>query len=287
MKRIVLILIVIIISISCSDTLVDTPPQINDFSLNITVKDNSGNTVPNLMVSAWNKLPVDNYFLTKVGSTKSVLSGSTSIQFSLNESNLVRLNIFDLEETLFDTLINRVLAPGSYIYSWQNSKPNRVYKVLFEVIADSLIDSLNYRDSIYIVNHSIEPHISILGETDAEGKFETKNKLYFSSLYNLPEFNWTVSNGPEIVKTFSLLDTIVIALSDTVNKKVQYYNHFLENGKNEVALNWDYRLLKKSELNEKSKKLSTIDLFSSIDSIPIVGIPKKNELFQNYPNPYN
>lgn len=284
MKILKTILLSSIIILSCEEKLVESFPHAKDFSIKITVTDSEGNSVQNISVSAWNKLPLDNYSLPKIHNNKDTQSGTTVFQFSLKEKNSVNMIAYDLENIIYDSIICQELNPGNYQVNWQNSEPNRVYKVVFEVISDSLIDSLNYRDSIYIVNHSIDTKVASIGKTDYDGKFETKNKLLFPILHNLPEFYRTGSAGPEIIGTFSFLDTVVIALHDTINNKVQYYNYLLMDGENDYSLNWNPSLVKKIAPNKRKFKISTI---SSIDSVGPVGIPMKNNFRQNYPNPFN
>ena len=103
----------------------------------------------------------------------------------------------------------------------------------------------------------------------------------------MPEFYRTGSGGPEIIGTFSFLDTVIIALHDTINNRVQYYNYPLMDGENNYSLNWNPSLGKNFDTNRKNRKLFKTEEIFSIDSIPVVVIPKENELLQNYPNPYN
>jgi len=284
MNRQIVFLVLLSIAFSCSDTPVDVQPPTNIFSLSITVTDNANNSVPNLRVSAWNKLPYDNYLMPKIQTIKGTQSSSTKFEFALKEKSQVNLIAYDLEDTLYDSIISSELNPGNYKVIWQNSEPNRVYKVVFKAIVDSLIDSLNFCDSIYAVNHTIDPQEAAIGQTDINGKFETKNKLLFPRLYELPEFNRTGFNGPEVIGAFSFLDTIVIALSDTVNNKIQYYDFLFKDGENKVSLHWNPPLSKSFEAHSRMFKINTTSFLDSIDPI---GVPMKNDFRQNYPNPFN
>lgn len=284
MKLRILLLLISVALFSCGDSPVDIQPPTDDFSLTISVKDSEDNPVSNLKVSAWNKLPYDNYLIPKIQKTESTKSGTTTFLFALKGKSYVNLFAFDLENTLYDSIISRELSPGNYRALWQNSEPNRVYKVVFEVMSDSLADSLDYRDSVYAVNHSINPQVAAIGQTDISGKFETKSKLLFPYLYDLPEFNRTTDNSPEIIGTFTFLDTIIIALQDTANNKVQYFDYLLKVGENKISLNWNSTLAKKYQPSNKIYKTNTTSLLDSIDPI---GIPMKNDFRQNYPNPFD
>jgi hypothetical protein len=287
MKKLALTLILTICLVACNDKLIDNQPPQNEFSLKIIVKDSQGNPVPDLKVSVWNKLTIYNNLLTKTHDKKTILSGSTTIQFALKETSFVNMNAYDLENNLYDTLINQKLLPGNYNYNWQNSKPNQVYKILFNAKADSLFDSLNYRDSIYVVNHSPDPSVAEIGKTDENGKFETNSKLLFPSLYNLPELNWTISSGFEIIAKFSLLDSVIIALTETVKNTTQYNYFKLENNENDAAFIWNSSFTKNSKSRKNNKSILVLDMLLKQDSIPIIGIPKENRLYQNFPNPFN
>lgn len=284
MKLRIIFLLISVVLFSCGDSPVDIQPPTDDFSLTISVKDSEGSPVSNISISAWNKLPYDNYLMPKIQTIEGTQSSSTKFEFALKAKSHVNLIAYDLEETLYDSIISRELNPGNYKVIWQNSEPNRVYRVVFEAIVDSLIDSLNFCDSIYAVNHTIDPQEASIGQTDINGKFETKNKLLFPRLFELPEFNRTSVNGPEIIGAFSFLDTIVIALSDTVNNKVQYYDLLFTDGENKVSLNWNSTLAKKNQSSNKIYKTNTTSL---LDSIAPIGIPMKNNFRQNYPNPFN
>ena len=96
MNRRLIFLIFLSIAFSCNDNPVDIESPTDDFSLLITVKDDANNSISNLKVNAWNKLPYDNYLIPKIQKAEGTQSGTTTFLFALKEKSYVNLFSYDL-----------------------------------------------------------------------------------------------------------------------------------------------------------------------------------------------
>lgn len=146
-----------------------------------------------------------------------------------------------------------------------------VYKCVLEA-KDTLSNNTLFRDSVYAVLWHKDPVYNAIGFTNNNGIIETRNKLYFPSLYNLPGLIRTLENGPEPVGTFGIEDSITILVTDTISNLTSRYTRKLTKNTN------NYELLfpgSENEGNVISKRISAANENENKGKGPLIFKPSE------------
>ena len=228
-KTFTLSIFILLLLLSCQDNPIENNDD-NLFSVEIEVVDSTGNPLPNIQVSIWSKIKNQSN-LNKLVLFNDV-NATTTIQFQIVERCYVDLTLYDLNNSAISQLVSGQYNAGMYSVAWSTVIKNGVYKATLLTSADSLQNTLLFKDSIYIALISPDPSASLVGSTDYNGKIKVIDKLLFPHLYNLPLFPRTFEGGPEIVGYFDYSDSIVIALSNMSFTKSILFNRFVFDGKN-------------------------------------------------------
>jgi hypothetical protein len=281
MYKIFLFVIVLsFVFISCNPTGADLE---SPFNVKVQVVDSNGNPLSDMNVSLWSKLNYSSGILKISGQNE--INAASTIQFNLPQQSFVSLIIYDLNDKIVDKLIsNEIKMAGAYSYTWATSYYNGVFKCKLITSSDSLQNNILFKDSIYVVEISPDPRVSVIGKTDDNGIVTASDKLLFPNLFNLPSIPHTLADGPQPFGYFTFSDSIIIAVSDTSFSEYILYECAIKNGENKLSLKWDKSLPK-----HLSDKRSGISRFTRDNLIRNPGdvIPKDWKLYQNYPNPFN
>jgi len=278
MKRILVLIVITFLIFSCKDSGVD--PQNDDFNINISVKDKSGNSVPNINVSITPKLNYSS--LVKLTSYNNVQATST-IRFDVIEQSYVDLSSYNLDGTKLSTFVSRELPAGAHAVAtdWSSIETNGVYIVKMTASSDSNKIDILFRDSIYVVLIQPEPKYSSVAKTDQNGEVRISEKYLFPHLYNIPPIAHTSSASPEPISSFVFSDSVIVALSNDDFSKSIYFEKIIVDGQNNLELEWDSNLFKTStKINRVNKSIK-----KNINTITKLSSDWK--LYQNYPNPFN
>ena len=132
------ILILFLANISCKNNPASINNNTDNFSVTINVKDSNGQPVQGISVSIYND--ADSSSLGIAESPK-VLQANTSILFSVAESSLVSLGIYELDGRLVQNLAtDRNLGQGVFEYVVSLNVENvgtRVYKGILTAVNDT------------------------------------------------------------------------------------------------------------------------------------------------------
>lgn len=253
-------------------------PEKELFSFKVKVVDNTNKPLPNMKLGVY--FHFTNQFFEK-GITKVVNTnfGTTSIRYTVNTLCKISLTAKDLENRVARQLIdNDIHYAGNYEVKFTTGDlfPG-VYKCILEA-KDTLNKNTLFKDSIHAVLWHTDPIFNGIGFTDGNGTFETKNKIYFPSLYELPEFIRTLEESPEPLGTFRIVDsiTILVTYSDNVLNWTQTYSRKLTKNTNSYELiflgpAYDENLIEKRiglvGENENRNKSSALFKPSEINSV--------------------
>lgn len=278
------IMVVILLS-SCRDD-TTSPPPTTSFSVKITIKNSSGAPVAGLRISAWNHLPpgIPLGSQTTHGGLASPLSVS-SIEFSVATPSRINLSVLEFDGSPVSTLVDQLLSFGLYQVNWSNltHTPPRVYR--YRLIArDSAGTATLFRDSLFAVLWHVDAETAILGWSSSAGTFETSDKLLFPNVLDLPRLVHTDSQSPDSLGTFTIPDSVTIALTDTVTHQQMTFDRVIRKGvANDIELTWNPTLSKPwvpSHPPPDERK-------STIRTNRTAAVLFNWKLYQNYPNPYN
>jgi len=261
---------------SCSDNLTGPPNPGNAFRLSVSVRDQHGQPVPWLRVSAWNLIRTSSLEKISPLSIKSTFAAA-AIEFALPQQSHVNLLVSELNGTVLDTLISGDHNAGFYsvLLSVNMNAGCRVLKCMLE--------AGNFRDSIYAVLWQPDPAFSILGYTSSTGRLTSDDSLSFPNLFSHRSLPETSLEGPTVVGSISISDSVAVCLTDTAAAVSQTYRIVVHHGMNDVVLNWDSPA--SARLFGAPKGLVfTKGVYA--DTIPGI-LPTNYALYQNYPNPFN
>ncbi|MBZ0181338.1 MAG: hypothetical protein K8F60_02695 [Melioribacteraceae bacterium] len=278
MKRILILISITFLIFSCKDSGVD--PQNDDFNINISVKNKSGNSVPNINVSIIPKLNYSSF--AKLTSYNNVQATST-IRFDVIEQSYVDLSSYNLDGTKLNTFVSRELPAGAHLIAtdWSSTKTNGVYIVKMTASSDLDKTDVLFQDSIYVVLIQPEPKYSSVAKTDQNGEVKISEKYLFPHLYNIPPIAHTSSVSPEPISSFVFSDSVIVALSNDDFSKSIYYEKIIVDGQNNLELEWDSSLFKRStQIKSVTKSIN-----KNINTI--AKLTSDWKLYQNYPNPFN
>lgn len=206
------------------------------FSFKVKVVDNSNKPLSNLKIGVYFHFTDQ---LMKKNLLKEVNNnyGVTVLKYSVNKLCRLTLITYDLENNVAMEIINNDRHNvGNYEVQFITGDlfPG-VYNCVLEA-KDTLSNNTLFRDSTYAVLWHKDPVYNAIGFTDNNGIFETRNKLYFPSLYNLPELIRTLEEGPEPVGTFGIEDSITILVTDTTLNQMSRYTRVITNNSNIYTL---------------------------------------------------
>ena len=159
------------------------------------------------------------------------------------------------------------------------------------LVKDTLGISTLFKDSTYAVLLHRDPVFNGIGYTDNNGVFETLKKIYFPSLYELPELIRTFEVGPEPVGSFNIEDSITILVTDTVLNITSRYTREIKNLANDFELIFpgnetetivDNKMMKLGNTNTVD---DTADIWKHLAGIHSVGLEYFNAI-TDYNNVY-
>ncbi len=204
---------------SCTTTSTE-PESTSDNSLfSISVKDGNGQPVKNLKINVWNYFPLSARKANFQMKVQQVMA-SNRVDYQLPERSFVTIALYNLDGKLSKELIHDTLNPGYYsiLNNFEDGHFNeRVHKCL--MTATAISSGIILRDSTYLVYWAPDSNAGYLGFTSDKGEFSSNDSLAFPHLFNLPAFNKTSENGPTSIGTFTLSDSIVITVTDTLTGK--------------------------------------------------------------------
>ena len=266
---------------SCKNNGVD-PDDVNSFSLQLQLKDNNGNSLPNYNVSIINKLKF--YSNIKKTTTEQNPLASTTLRYGLLTDCFVDLSLYDLEGINKETYVHTRQVQG-YYHVWadlSHQKNYGTYKVKIVASSDSLKKNILFTDSIYVVFLQVDPVLASAGKTDSNGKIKITDKLRFPHLYPLPKIAHTTESSPDPLSYFTFSDSVQIVVSnESFSKSISFYKP-VKDGINNYELS----------INSSSLKINSISNTKKIkDQETIVTKLTKPafewSLSQNFPNPFN
>jgi hypothetical protein len=208
----------------------------DSFSFKVQVVDSLQIPKPNLKIGVY--FHFTNQFIGK-GLAKAVNNsyGTTSLRYTISTLCKLTLDVYDLENRIAMQLVkNDRHHAGNYEVHFITSDlfPG-VYKCVL-IAKDTTGNNTLFRDSTYAVLWHSDPIFNGIGITDGNGIFETRNKLFFPSLYDLPELIRTLEEGPEPVGTFAIEDSVTILVTDTVSNMICVYTRAINNNSNSFKL---------------------------------------------------
>lgn len=243
-STVIIIFIISFLSQSCSDSV--NSPENEPFSFKVKVVDNSNKPLSNMKIGVFFRF-TDPFMNKKLLKEVNTNYGVTVLKYSVNKLCKLTLIAYDLENNVSMEIINNNRHnAGNYEVQFitGNLFPG-VYKCILEA-KDTLDNNTLFRDSTYAVLWHKDPVYNGIGFTDNDGIFETRKKLYFPSLYELPVLIRTLENGPEPVGTFGIEDSVTILVTDTTSNLTSRYIRKL--GKNLNA----YELIFPGSENEET-----------------------------------
>lgn len=268
----------------CSDNPSSSDETVSGFKFTVNVKNKNSSPMSDIKVGVWNKISFNNSSLPKIFSVNEIQSSSI-ISFSIASQSYVDFNIYDIENNLYNTLLdNEKLQPGNYQIQFIPKKDvgTAIFKFLMVAKTDSTSNENLFRDSVYAVLLAPDPEVANIGTTDQNGSIETVNKMLFPNLYNLNDFIHTSSASPDSLGSFSLSDEIIIALTNN-NSEVKYFTKIISEKENVFNLVWENGSDDYPNWGWFNKN-GTVN--KRLDDSSFV-IPNEFKLDNNYPNPFN
>ena len=240
----IIIFIISFLSQSCTDSV--NSPENEPFSFKVKVVDSNENPLSNLKIGFFFRF-TDPFMNKKLLKEVDTNYGVTVLKYSVNKLCKLTLIAYDLENNVSMEIINnnRHNAGNYEVQFITGDLFPGVYKCVLEA-KDTLDNNTLFRDSTYAVLWHKDPVYNGIGFTDNDGIFETRKKLYFPSLYELPVLIRTLENGPEPVGTFGIEDSVTILVTDTTSNLTSRYIRKL--GKNLNA----YELIFPGSENEET-----------------------------------
>ena len=243
-STVIIIFIISFLSQSCTDSV--NSPENEPFSFKVKVVDNSNKPLSNMKIGVFFRF-TDPFMNKKLLKEVNTNYGVTVLKYSVNKLCKLTLIAYDLENNVSMEIINnnRHNAGNYEVQFITGDLFPGVYKCVLEA-KDTLDNNTLFRDSTYAVLWHKDPVYNGIGFTDNDGIFETRKKLYFPSLYELPVLIRTLENGPEPVGTFGIEDSVTILVTDTTSNLTSRYIRKL--GKNLNA----YELIFPGSENEET-----------------------------------
>ncbi len=204
-----------------------TPPL-----MTVTVLDSMGVPVPGLSVGSINHSD----YITRPLPPPTALP-ATEINFSLPEATVITLAVYNYYNELIKTLVdNQEYPAGSHSFPWDTSDlPGGYYCYRLTTPDTSMTHWV-------VLDRGWDPGSTILGETNAEGKFPTSDTLLFPCLLGDPptvDIRDDVGNLLGTTNDF-YSDTVTFHLSDPAAPGVFYfYDRALQTAPNEITLIWE------------------------------------------------
>ncbi|MFA6469459.1 MAG: hypothetical protein WCW35_11215 [Bacteroidota bacterium] len=288
--NILILCVLLFTSISCTDTSAGSGTggsgSSNAFLFHVIVKDSVGNPVQGLRISACSDLSPAGMYKQQNGKNASGTASQAVITYALADTYRVSLSVFELDgSTIALPVQNIILLPGMYAVSVNvnnSSAGTRVYNAVLSAV-DTASRSEQFRDSIYITLWQQDVGLSVLGYTTEKGICESNDSLSFPHLFKLPPMIRTDATGPDSIGIFSLPETYVITLTDSLTNQAQSYIRTVDKGRNEFQLTWNPpgTGISAAQYHRNSRLATAADT-----TIPS-GAPTVTKLYQNYPNPFN
>ena len=227
-STVIIIFIISFLSQSCTDSVIS--PENEPFSFKVKVVDNSNKPLSNMKIGVFFRF-TDPFINKKLLKEVNTNYGVTVLKYSVNKLCKLTLIAYDLENNVSMEIINnnRHNAGNYEVQFITGDLFPGVYKCVLEA-KDTLDNNTLFRDSTYAVLWHKDPVYNGIGFTDNDGIFETRKKLYFPSLYELPVLIRTLENGPEPVGTFGIEDSVTILVTDITSNLTSRYTRKL--GKN-------------------------------------------------------
>ncbi len=272
-------------SISCrSDSAGPGTDNGQSFLLKISVNNASGTPVSGLRISAWNLIAPapQSKGLSKAAQPNTPLASSI-LPFGVGSLAKITLGVYELDGRLVASLAtDRISVPGRYktTLSIVESVPTRVFKCRL-IAQDTGTGAILFRDSIYAVLWQPDATQSILGWTGPDGGFETRDTLMFPNLLALPPLGQTDATGTH-VGYFTLSDSVVITITDTVTHGSQQVRSAVKKGVNTIVVVWNPA---SPSIIPDARPVSSAQPPRGV--VTVAGPGAVWALDQNYPNPFD
>lgn len=241
MKRyfVISVIMMIVIFVSCSDDDKPTGPgnSVDDsFSLSVSVKDASGDPLPDIRISAWNRGPVLGHKATS-GYPRSKMPSAT-ISFELADSSYVTLSVYDLNDQLKMTLVDDTMSAGSHNVSLGlvGAGISQVFRIV--LLGEGLTSGIELADTTLAYLWQPDQAVGIIGYTNAQGRFGTTDSLPFPNLFDLPQLPRSDYRGT-VFEPYDISDTVHFVFTDTVADSSMSLDVAITNGPNEFQVLWD------------------------------------------------
>jgi hypothetical protein len=137
-----------------------------------------------------------------------------------------------------------------------------------------------------------EPSRYSFGQTDDAGQITIAGRKLFPCFYDLPDQYQYDENG-DATGTFNWLEQALIALEDPVSSQIAVYARPIDQGANQITLEWDPTKLAGTTAAAADPAIGTRPGAPSVRVISAsrpIAVPQKDEVFSlvgPFPNPFN
>ena len=177
---------------------------------------NSSNAMFSFQVPDPTEILAENFYL--YNNAPNPFNPTTSISYDIAESSTCSLSMYNLEDQLVLTLFDEYKIVGPYdkpddgIVNCNSCDNN--YKAGIQVFKYQLVCGNNnnflysaYKHMVQISGALDLDQLAIAGTLDDNGSFSSKDKIWFPTLFDLPEFKEINEEGEEI-GSFNLQDLV-------------------------------------------------------------------------------
>ena len=274
-------LFVVGLPLACSEDVV--PPSHSDFVLRIEARDATGRPVPNLFVTAWNRLSDESLRYNSP-------AAATWFRFDIAQTCAVRIEVFRLDGHHYATAYDsRAALAGHHEILWTLPPSTRdaAYRCRL-VCTESTSGVVLFQDSLLAYHATERTFDNIIGRTDSSGIFETRDRTLFSSLFN-PGPMPLVLDRSDSLASFAVVDSVVVGLGYRSFAVDLQESHKLEPGENVVPMLWTVFSPLVGEGTGTPGRARTLKVpapGSPTAANPPVGGANHWKFYSNWPNPF-
>lgn len=217
MSRVLLLVVLLVIATlptGCAD---DDPATPKTFAVNVSVVDQDGAPVPDLLVSVTS----NNDFLQDAFSKAAV-----AIPFTVLQAAHGQMTIEDIDGETVAHILDDDLSAGWHLINWNGQDDARVHQPSGHYTARIRLyvigtDSLLYEGTAPMLMCLLDAAKAPVGVTDGNGKVALTDKRTFPHLYDPPPMPATNENS-EITGELALTDEMIFTLGDTTSHTTMF-----------------------------------------------------------------
>ncbi|HKI83793.1 MAG TPA: hypothetical protein VKA63_05590 [Candidatus Krumholzibacteria bacterium] len=284
MRHLIFVILLSLVITSCGDD--TTGPTTTPFSLEVQVHESDGTPVEGSTVAVWNFTAALQPWLPDSFSKR---AAATAVSFSLPQSAICWMSLYDLDGQTVETVIDGDTLPaGEHMrVVGQNLEllaGVQVYR--YELIAQDVESGEElFRDAKYMTIVELDHTRFQNGKTDANGRCIFENRLIVPSLYDLPEMTVTDETG-SVVGSFALDDSLRIRIYDDQGQMMEI-RRTARDGRNSSKVIWDPQSAATPTLDPNSSpRRRTAPELNPASMNGNSAVPQSFKLSQNYPNPF-